>query len=270
MHKHPTHSPLSPLSPIGIFDSGIGGLSVLKELQRVLPNENLIYLADSANAPYGDQSEDFIQQRALTIADFLSKQSVKAMVVACNTATAAAVNALRSEYQIPVVGLEPAIKPAVFNTKNGMVGVLATSQTLASKKYQQLKSQYENQATIIDVACQGLVEYIEDNKQDSAEFYQLLTRYIQPLQNQHIDTLVLGCTHYPFAKTVIQKIVSADIEIIDSGKAVAEQTGRQLKNNNLLNDEGKAGRVDFYSNQPDSETLSHLWGNKVRVQAIEI
>jgi len=214
--------------PIGIFDSGIGGLSVLKEIHQLLPNENLIYVGDSAYAPYGDRSVEHVKQRSQFIADFLLNLGVKAIVVACNTATAEAATQLRETLDVPIIGLEPAIKPATQLSKNGIIGVIATQRTINSERLLGLTERYANNKKVLAQACPGLVEQVEAYKINHVDTKKLLNQYIQPLLNQGIDTLILGCTHYPFLLPAIREITGNDIQVLETGKPVAEQLKRIL------------------------------------------
>ncbi|MFZ6675209.1 glutamate racemase [Undibacterium sp. Xuan67W] len=220
---------------VGVFDSGIGGLSVLQHIRHRLPDESLIYFADSGFAPYGDKSELFIIERSLLIADYLHKKNCKAIVVACNTATAAAIKTLRDAYpDMIIVGVEPGLKPAIQLSKNHTVGVLATQSTLQSTKFQTLKNQLsaDTDVRFLSQACIGLVDQIEKNELHTEDTLALLHSYITPLLEQGVDTLVLGCTHYPFLTDAIKQIVTnsgaAPIQIIDTGEAVARQLEKLL------------------------------------------
>ena len=221
-------------APIGIFDSGIGGLSVLRHVHALLPNESLIYFADSGFAPYGDKAEEVIVARTLAVADFLLQQPIKALVVACNTATAAAIAGLRQRYpQLPVVGVEPGLKPAALQTQSKVVGVLATERTLASAKFKRLQDEVAAASGVrfLPQASRGLADQIEKGALHSPETASLVQQYVAPLLAQGADTLVLGCTHYPFVLPLIeQTIVAAGkaVGVIDTGAAVARQLQRLL------------------------------------------
>ncbi|MDB6061182.1 MAG: glutamate racemase [Verrucomicrobiaceae bacterium] len=227
---------ISAQLPIGVFDSGVGGLSVLKHLRAALPAEDFFYIADSGHAPYGVRNTDFIRTRAFAIGDFLTAQPVKALVVACNTATAAAVNELRARYSVPVIAMEPGIKPAVEFSRSKIIGVLATAGTLESARFFSLINRYAVNAEVITQPCPGLVEAIEANDLSSTATSELLQRYLQPLLERGADTIVLGCTHYPFLREQIASLVSADIAIIETGAAVARELKRRLEQQNLLSD----------------------------------
>lgn len=215
--------------PIGVFDSGIGGLTVLRELQRHLPRETYIYFADSGFVPYGEKSMEEIASRALLIAEMLIDQhEVKALVVACNTATAAAIELLRERFDVPIIGMEPGIKPAVETTSTGVIGVLATPATLNSGKYTNLRDRHGHLARVIEQPCPGLAARIEAGHTDDAETELLLRQFIEPLLEQDADTIVLGCTHYPLVKPLIEKIAGDSVTIIDTGKAIARELERRL------------------------------------------
>jgi glutamate racemase len=215
---------------IGVFDSGIGGLSVLRHIHASLPQSQLLYFADSAYAPYGDRSEAEIVARSLAIAEFLMQQSVKALVVACNTATAAAIRALRERYpSLPLVGVEPGLKPAAALTKSGTVGVLATQRTLASAKFAALREQIAAATGVrfLPQPCVGLADQIEKGELHSAATALLLRRYVAPLLEQGADTVVLGCTHYPFVQPLLEEVIAGitarPVAIVDTGVPVARQ-----------------------------------------------
>ncbi len=257
--------------PIGVFDSGIGGLSVLKEIHNLLPQENLIYVGDSAHAPYGDRSAKYVRERSQAISDFLLDQGVKAIVVACNTATAEAATQLRETMDVPVIGLEPAIKPAAQLSKNGIIGVLATQRTINSERLLGLTERYAKDKKVLAQACPGLVEQVEACELNHPETKKLLKKYIEPLLEQGTDALILGCTHYPFLLPAIRKIVSGDIEILETGKPVAEQLKSILIRNDLeigiktssdKTGENKKSTLTFYNSSNDKQhhnTMKKLW-----------
>ena len=222
-------------APVGVFDSGVGGLSVLAEINRLLPNESLLYVADCGHIPYGEKSPEFIRQRCRQVAEFFRQQGAKAMVLACNTATVAAVADLRECYpQWPLVGMEPAVKPAAAATRSGVVGVLATTGTLKSAKFAALLDRFASDVRVITRPCPGLVELIEAGDLDSPVLRQLLQGYVEPLLAAGCDTLILGCTHYPFLKPLLAEMVPPAVAIIDTGAAVARQLQRLLGERDLL------------------------------------
>ena len=241
-------------APIGIFDSGVGGLSVMHQIRIELPGEHLVYIADTAHAPYGDKSESDIARRALTLSAFLAGIGAKALVVACNTATAAAISQLRSRFSLPIIGMEPALKPAVAYTTTGVVGILATSGTLSSNKFDSLNAQYGNDIEVIAQACPGLVEQVESGDIDGDTTRALVTAYVSKLIQRGADTIVLGCTHYLALKAHIQQIAGPNIKIIDTSEAVAKQLARRLADNGLLNDKSRQGSMEVWSSNASEQT----------------
>jgi glutamate racemase len=228
-------------NPVGIFDSGVGGLSVLRHIRAQLPHEHLLYFADSGFAPYGDKPEQLVAERALAVAGFLVGRGIKALVVACNTATVAAIRLIRDRYpDLPVVGVEPGLKPGAAATHTGKVGVLATARTLAGEKFLLLRDQIASasKAQFLLQACVGLVDEIEKGDLQAPAIHAMLERYVTPLLAQGADTLVLGCTHYPFVRDAIEQVVRAHssdpVTLIDTGEAVARQLARLLDAAGLL------------------------------------
>jgi glutamate racemase len=260
---------LSRDAPIGIFDSGIGGLSVLRHVHTLLPDESLLYFADSGFAPYGEKPEAVIVERTVSIAAFLLTQNIKALVVACNTATAAAIAGLRARYpELPVVGVEPGLKPAASLTRSGTIGVLATANTLASDKFLKLQSQVAQDArvTFLLQACNGLAHQIEKGELSSRETHQLVERYVAPLVEQGADTLVLGCTHYPFVEQLIREVAGPEVSIVDTGEPVARQLQRLLEQRNLLRQVPAADKLLAYTTG-SSSTLSLAFSKLLRLDA---
>ena len=224
--------------PIGFFDSGVGGTSIWKEVITLLPKEHTIYLSDSKNAPYGEKSMEKIIALCEKNTEFLLKRNCKLIVVACNTATTNAIDFLRNKYHIPFIGIEPAIKPAALSTKTKTIGILATKGTLNSTLFEKTVNSIQKDIQIKETIGKGLVELIERGKLNSQEMTSLLSSYLQPMIANNIDSLVLGCTHYPYLIPQIRKIVGEKLQIIDSGEAVAKQTKAVLTRHNLLNKEG--------------------------------
>ena len=220
--------------PIGLFDSGIGGTSIWKEVIKLLPYEHTIYLADSKNAPYGQKSTDEIISLSIKNTELLISKGCKLIIVACNTATTNTIAYLRRNYDIPFIGIEPAIKPAALYSKTGAIGILATKGTLTSKLFEKTADEYTRNITTIEQDGEGLVSLIEEGKLNSTELYSLLSNYLKPMLNFNIDHLVLGCSHYPFLIPQIQNIIGENVQIIDSGEAVANQTKAVLKKHDLL------------------------------------
>ncbi|MBO7495136.1 MAG: glutamate racemase [Salinivirgaceae bacterium] len=234
--------------PVGIFDSGLGGLTVWRELRRQLPNEDIVYFADSRNCPYGRKSAGEIIALAHNITDLLlTSYGCKLIVVACNTATAAAIDDLRQSYQNPFVGMEPAIKQAALNTNTGRVGVLATKGTFDGRLYKQTSRKYANDIDVMVQIGDGLVELVEKNEYESDEARKLLHKYIDPMLEHSVDQIVLGCTHYPFYKPQIEAIVGSRVTVIDPAPAVARHVGEVLFEQDLKNAEKRAGADIFLS-----------------------
>jgi glutamate racemase len=232
---------------IGVFDSGVGGLSVLREIRRALPQEDLLYVADSGHAPYGDQPTEFIEGRASAVVRFLLDARVKAITIACNTATVVAVEKLRRWSPVPIIAIEPAIKPATTQTKNGVIGVLATSRTLASGNVARLVDQYASHLQVHLQPCPGLVEQVEHADLDSAQTRALVRQYLAPLLEKGVDTLVLGCTHYPFLAPLIREIAGPGVAIIDPAPAVARHLGSVLGAAGLLRAAGEPPQHRFFT-----------------------
>lgn len=234
-------------NPIGLFDSGIGGTSIWKEIHELMPNEDTIYLADSKNAPYGQKSKEEIIHLSSKNTEFLLNQNCKIIVVACNTATTNAIKELRAKYSVPFIGIEPAIKPAALYSKTQTIGILATQGTLNSELFHQTAQQFHD-TKIIEQIGHGLVPLIEEGKINSPQIKQLLNDYLQPMIEANIDYLVLGCSHYPYLLPQIKKILPKHIKIIDSGEAVAKQTKNILSEKNNLNQENHQPKNIFYTN----------------------
>ena len=251
-------------NPIGLFDSGIGGTSIWKEIITLLPSENTIYLSDSKNAPYGQKTKEEILQLCIKNTELLLNINAKIIVVACNTATTNAIKYLRTNYDVPFIGIEPAIKPAALKTKSNTIGILATKGTLNSDLFEKTSSKINTNVNIIEQIGEGLVELIENGELDSKKMKPLLKSYLKPMLEKNIDCLVLGCTHYPYLIPKIRKIIGNKITIIDSGEAVAKQTKNILSNNNLLNMENENFidiRHQFYINRDKEVLVQILKGN---------
>ena len=244
--------------PIAVFDSGLGGVSVLKELINVMPHENFIYFGDTANAPYGVKSADEVRALTLSVYEALRKRGIKAFVIACNTATSVAVASLREKYpQDIIIGIEPALKPAVNCCENPRVAVLATPLTLKEEKFALLLERFENNARVIPFACPGLVEFVERGEVSGDALHSFLENLLAPLKREKLDAVVLGCTHYPFVKSEISSILGDDVMIFDGSLGTALNTCRRIRLEGLLNDQDEKGRVIFIdSSYPNKEDAS--------------
>jgi glutamate racemase len=254
---------MSNKNPIGLFDSGVGGTSIWKEVHALLPNESTIYLADSKNAPYGQKTQEEIIELSKKNTEFLLKNNCKLIIVACNTATTNAIKALRASYDVPFIGIEPAIKPAALHSKTQKIGILATQGTLNSELFHQTVALYSDVKVVEQIGF-DLVKLIENGEMYSKKMILLLEEYLLPMVAQDIDYLVLGCTHYPYLIPQIQKIIPKHIKIIDSGEAVAKQTKHILEINNLFNTSKNVNQT-FYINNPP-EVMQELIGNKFKVK----
>ena len=246
-------------NPIGIFDSGVGGTSIWKEIHQLLPNEHTLYLADSKNAPYGNRSAEEIRALSVKNTEKLLEMGAKIIVVACNTATTNAISLLRKNYDIPFIGIEPAIKPAALQSKTGKIGILATRGTLSSALFSQTSDTFTKDISVVEVIGEGLVPLIENGDFDNPELDKLLQKYIKPMIAANVDYLVLGCSHYPYLIPKLSKILREHIKIIDSGIAVAKQTKFLLEKHDLIRKEISTPKLQFYSNTGIG-TLKYLLG----------
>lgn len=255
---------------IGIFDSGIGGLPIAQKIHQLMPNENLIYLADSEHAPYGEKTEDYILQRSLNITDWFIRQNVKAIVVACNTATMVSIKTLRARYNLPFIGVEPGVKPAAIHTKTGIIGVLATPKTLTSDAFNQLAKRVAGHVQVEMQPCPKLVRLVESLQLTDPQTYQAVEEYVQPLIEKGADTLILGCTHFAHLAPVIEQVAGTNVSVISTETAVANEVARRLKNENLNSDQTRPGITAFYSNgdlTTFQQQLAHLWGTDALAQS---
>lgn len=258
-------------SPIGIFDSGFGGLSVARAIRARLPGEDICYAADCGYAPWGDRSDAYINERVDAIVDFLRQKDVKAIVIACNTATAVTVKRLREVWDFPIIGIEPAVMLAEKKTQNRKIGVLATTKTLTSRKYHLLCDRTADDLDIIDCPCPGLMECVEAGEMHSDATTALLHTYIDPLRREGVDTLVLGCTHYPFLSEAIREVAGKGVTLIDPAPAVAKQLERRLIETGLLSMKKAGGTEEFYStdaNPAREKVLRTLWTPEAKLQTI--
>lgn len=259
--------------PIGVFDSGVGGLSVLREIRRELPHEDLIYVADSGHAPYGERSEKFVAARSVAVVQFLLRRKAKAIVVACNTATGAAVTDLRARFPVPIVAIEPAVKPAAQATRSGVVGVLATRRTLCSENFQRLLKRYSADVKILAQPCPGLVERVEAGALNDDGTRALLEHYVAPLLQRGADTLVLGCTHYPFLAPLLRDLAGPEVTLIDPALAVARQLRRRLEQHGIGSHADQPGKEEFWTSGSPIHArtlLSRLWGTLVEVRELPV
>jgi len=268
-HAMSTHSTRFA-GAIGVFDSGVGGLSVLRAIRAALPEEDLVYVADSGHAPYGDQSEAHITQRTLTVGSWLAEQGVKAITIACNTATVVAARTLREQTHLPVVAIEPAIKPAVALTRSGVVGVLATRQTVQSESVARLCETHGAGKRIVLQACPGWVELVEQADVHSARTEALVREFVAPVLAQGADTLVLGCTHYPFLRDAIARVAGPGVQLIDPAEAVARELVRRLGDQRRPAG-AQPGTTQFFTTGDVAQTqhaVTHLWGQPAAVEAL--
>jgi glutamate racemase len=250
---------------IGVMDSGVGGLSVLQHIHRLLPYEHLNFVADSQYAPYGSLSPKEVTERCFIIADFLIEQNVKALVVACNTATAASIQLMRAKYKLPIIGMEPAVKPAALASKNGIIGVLATVGTLGSAQFSALLTNYGQDIQVNTQGCIGLVECVERGEINTASTKALVAQYCAPLLAAGADTIVLGCTHYFFVREVVQEIMGGDVAIIDTGEAVAKHLQATLEAQSLLTPSEVESNISIWTNNASEDrgdVIQQLWGKR--------
>ncbi|KUZ67386.1 glutamate racemase [Burkholderia ubonensis] len=261
-------------APVGVFDSGLGGLSVLRAVRAQLPDESFVYVADSRNAPYGPRDEAFITERTLAIGEWLARQGAKALVVACNTATAQSIAAIRERLSIPLVGVEPGIKPAAALSASGIAGVLATQSTLASARFQALLDRYGAGRRFICQPGHGLVEAVERGDTSSPALRALLDGYLQPMLDAGADTLVLGCTHYPFFTETIRDLVGDRLTIVDTSDAIARQLARVLDERGLRAPAGTRAAPPRFCSTSDGRQLralaSTLLGLDAPVESVAI
>lgn len=247
-------------NPIAVFDSGLGGVSVLRELIKIMPNENYIYFGDSANAPYGIKTTEEVRKLTCEHAKWLFENGAKGLVVACNTATSAAVRVLRETYPyIPIVGIEPAVKPAVQSKDHPRVLVMATPMTIREQKFHKLMDKYHDQGEIIPLPCPGLMDFVERGDLDGIDLQKYLTELLFEYRHNPVDAAVLGCTHYPFVKDMIKKTLGDDVQIFDGGGGTAREMMRRLKEADLLCGRDSGGKVDFRNSCHDSDKEALFW-----------
>lgn len=254
--------------PIGIFDSGIGGMSVLRRLRETLPREHVIYIADSRHMPYGNKPRSFVEERSIRLTQFLVAQQAKAIVVACNTATAAAIATLRAMFPLPFIGVEPGVKPALSLSKSGIVGVLATEETLKSQKFESLINRFRDEYRFVTQACPGLVQQVEQLDLTGPFTRQLVHRYVSALLEKGADAIVLGCTHYPLVSSLIEAFAGPDVPVVDTGAAVAKEVDRRLREKSLSSDGGSSGGERFYTSgdlEKMKRVVDALWDERATV-----
>jgi glutamate racemase len=257
-------------APVGIFDSGVGGLSVLREIHAALPAESIDYVADSANAPWGDKPPEFVRDRGLEISRFLIEQGVKAIVIGSNTGTAGSAEALRSTLSIPVVGIEPGIKPAVAATRSGVVGAIVPAAVGGSDRLASLLDRFGSEVKVIVQPVPGVVEHIEAADLDGPELRRMLEGYVRPMLDAGADTIVLGSTHYVFLKPLLKELAGPDVALIETGAAVARRLGQVLEERGLRADGGEGEERFWTSGDPATSTrvISALLRRPVRVEAL--
>ena len=253
--------------PIAVFDSGLGGLTVLRALRGRLPREDFFYFADTRFLPYGDRPEVFLKERGVLIAEALARRGAKALVIACNTATAAAAEAIRAASRLPIVALEPGVKPAAVLTRTGVIGVLATTRTLESERFERLVGNHANHLRVVAQACPGLAEAIESEGPGSPAVAALLDTFVAPLAVANADVVVLGCTHYPWVAEAIAERMPAGVTLLDTGEPVARQLERLLAAGGLIG--GGQGRLTVATSGAPvavTATVDRLFGAKMHVE----
>lgn len=259
---------MTDLRPIGVFDSGIGGLPIAQKIRELLPNEEIVYVADTAHAPYGEKSEDYILQRSIAVVEFLLSQNVKAICVACNTATMVSIQILRNRYAIPFIGVEPGVKPAAIHTKTGVVGVLATEKTLSSQAFNALAKRVAGHVEVAIQPSPKLVRLVENLQLQGDEVVQAVQEYVNPLLQQGADTIILGCTHFAHLAPVIQQVAGEGVQIMSTELAVAKEVQRRLQMEDLLESTPKNATTVFFSNgdfEVFSKQIGVFWGESQQV-----
>jgi glutamate racemase len=259
-------------APVGIFDSGVGGLSVAREIRAMLPAEPILYLADTAYCPYGGRPAHEVRARSSAAVGELVARGVKAVVVACNTASGFALENLRAEFPIPIIGLEPAVKPAAETTRNGRVGVMATAGTLRSERFSRLVSNFAQGVEVYPVPCAGLVELVEAGETDGEPAVGALATLLAPLREARVDTVVLGCTHYPFLRAAVGSVMGPEVRLLDSGRAVAKQVERVLREADAFAPEGVADFHMLTTGDPPTvaAVAGRLWGVPLDVEWVPL
>ena len=247
-------------SPIGFFDSGVGGLSVMREAISIMPNENFVYFGDSKNAPYGTKELKEVKNLTLNAVDFLLDKNVKAVVVACNTATSAAIEEIRNKYkQLVVIGIEPALKPAVKLSRKGKIIIMATPMTLRERKFKRLMEKYDDEYCIESLPCAGLVEFIEQGVLEGEELEGYLKQKFRSYLNVDIASVVLGCTHYPFVKKPLANVIGNHVPLIDGGLGTSYELERKLIEKDLINDSKEKGNIEIYNSINDNKIIDFCY-----------
>lgn len=259
-------------APVAVFDSGLGGLTVARELRAFLPAEALVYLGDGAYCPYGGRPLEWIRDRSVAIGRFLEGEGAKALVVACNTASGAALEALRETLRIPVVGMEPALKPAAAESRTGKVGVMATEGTLRSERFARLVREHGAGVEVVAQACPGLVELVEEGRFEGPEVRRALEGLLEPLRAAGVDTVVLGCTHYPFLSEAISEVLGPGVRLVESAPAIARQTRRVLEERGELAEGAEGGVRVLTTGDPAAvrPIVERLWRSPVEVEGVEV
>jgi glutamate racemase len=274
-HVPGPYNELAALCPLGAFDSGLGGLSIIAEIRRQLPNEDIVYYADNGNCPYGGRPDEWLRARSMQIAEFLLEKGVKGIVVACNAASAAGLEHLRAAHPLPIVGLVPAVKPAVAATRTGTIGVLATKATIRGRLLSDVIERFAAPAgvEVVTVAPVGLVEAVEKGDMDSDETRKAVEQAVAPMLERGADAIVLGCTHYPFFGPLFRQIAGDGVLIIDSAGGVSRQTRHVLEARHLLHPPGERGKLTVYTSGDVDFVRPLVWrlvGEKVEVLAGDV
>ncbi len=260
---------MNKMGPIGIFDSGVGGLSICHAVRRLLPSEDLVYFADQLYSPYGEKNAEIISSRSEKVCQFLTQQGCKALVIACNTATTNAIAELRSIFQIPIIGVEPAIKVAALTTKSGRIGVLATRQTLASQSFKRLAKTYSEKVNIQAVACPEFIPLVEELAHESQGAYDIVEHYVRPMLANGCDKVVLGCTHFSFLSAALSQAVKDEAELIDTAIPVAVQVQKKLQEHDLVTTSNNDGAIAFWTSSNEDSALRpfrDLWGSELTLR----
>jgi glutamate racemase len=258
--------------PIGVFDSGVGGLSILAQLQKLLPRENFVFLADQLYVPYGEKSKKELLQLVYKITDyFIREHNIKMLVIACNTATCYTIKELRGKYRLPIVGTEPAIKPAARNNKSGLIAVISTPATSKSKTIKRLIREFAQGIEVLNIGCKNLENTVEEGSLNDAKVKNLLKKYLDPVKNSRADQLVLGCTHYPFLKETIRKILGPKVKLVDSGGAIAKRTKYLVEKHKISNERGGKALYFTTGNSEKFEKVAmQLLKKRVHAKKVQI